>query len=117
MHPEWQFLCFGDTKALPLPNVHSVGWQKPSDLYAYVASFDVGVMPYDCFDEKNLHCAPLKVFDYFLTGLPVVSTPTIPLWEFADLIYFGETAEEFSLAILQPWKNRPAAPNERFGLR
>lgn len=110
MHPEWQFLCFGDTQALPLPSVHSVGWQKPSDLHAYVASFDVGVMPYDCFDEKNLHCAPLKVFDYFLAGLPVVSTPTIPLWEFADLIYFGETAEEFSLAISQALEEPADSP-------
>ena len=56
-------------------------------------SIDVGVMPYDCFEEKNLHCVPLKLFDYFLEGLPVVSTPAISLWEFSDLIYFGDTAE------------------------
>lgn len=60
---------------------------------------DIGMMPYDCFTEKNLHCSPLKVFDYFLAGLPVVSTPTTPLWDFEDLIYFDETEREFSSAI------------------
>jgi len=50
------------------------------------------------------------VFDYFLAGLPVVSTPTIPLWEFADLIYFGETAEEFSLAISQALEEPAHSP-------
>jgi hypothetical protein len=98
-HPEWQFLCFGDTRTLPLPNVHSLSWQKPSELNGYLSSFDAGVMPYDCFNEKNLHCAPLKLLDYFLAGLPVVSTPTIPLWEFKELLYFGDTATEFADAV------------------
>jgi hypothetical protein len=56
-------------------------------------------MPYDCINEKNLHCAPLKLLDYFLAGLPVVSTPTIPLWEFKELLYFGDTATEFADAV------------------
>jgi Glycosyl transferases group 1 len=98
-HPEWQFICFSHVSALPLPNVHSAAWRRPEDLPAYVASFDVGVMPYDCFDEKNLHCVPLKLFDYFLAGLPVVSTPVLSLLEYSDLIYFGDTAVEFARAI------------------
>lgn len=98
-HPDWQFVCFGDTSALPLPNVHGIEWRKPEELPRFVASFDVGVMPYDCFDEKNLHCVPLKLFDYFLAGLPVVSTPVLSLTEFSDLIYFGDTPATFARAI------------------
>jgi glycosyltransferase involved in cell wall biosynthesis len=98
-HPEWQFVCFSDASALPFPNVHSAAWRRPEDLPAYVASFDVGVMPYDCFEEKNLHCVPLKLFDYFLAGLPVVSTDIISLSEYSDLVYFGDTPREFALAI------------------
>jgi hypothetical protein len=110
-HPEWQFLCFGVTNELKsLPNVHSLPWQKPRELSGYVASFDVGLMPYDCFTEKNLHCSPLKLFDYFFAGLPVVSTPVIPLWEFRDLIYFGDTAEEFSCAIRRALEESPQSP-------
>jgi len=98
-NPVWQFVCFGGADALHVENAHDMGWMQPAMLPPYVASFDVGVMPYDCFNEKNLHCTPLKLLDYFLVGIPVVSTPVIPLWEYSDLIYFGETPTEFSHAI------------------
>ena len=42
---------------------------------------------------------PLKVFDYFSIGLPVVSTPIVNLWEFSDTIYFGDDANELCRAI------------------
>ena len=107
-HPEWQFIYFGgDLKA---PNAHDAGWICPADVPAYVASLDVGVMPYDCFDERNLHCSPLKLFDYFLAGLPVVSTPVLSLSEYSDLIYFGETPEEISQAIRVALAEPPTSP-------
>ena len=64
-HPDWNFVCFGDTSSLPLANVHGMEWSKPDELRNYVAGFDVGAMPYDISDTKNLHCVPLKLFDYF----------------------------------------------------
>jgi glycosyltransferase involved in cell wall biosynthesis len=97
--PDWQFVCFGDASNLRLANAHGNKWRRPEDLPAYIAALDVGVMPYDCFEEKNLHCVPLKVLDYFLAGLPVVSTPIISLSEFSDLIYFGDTAADFVHAV------------------
>jgi glycosyltransferase involved in cell wall biosynthesis len=99
--PQWQFICFGDTSSIDLPNAHSIAWRRPDELASFVASFDVGVMPYDCFEEKNLHCVPLKLFDYFAAGLPVVSTPVLSLTEVADLVYLGDTATEFVTAIEQ----------------
>jgi hypothetical protein len=74
-------------------------WSRPEELPRYVAGFDVGVMPYDLFDEKNLHCVPLKLFDYFYAGLPVASTPVLSLPEFGDLIYFGDTPAAFTRAV------------------
>jgi Glycosyl transferases group 1 len=110
-HPEWHFVCFGDTSALPLANVHGIEWKRPEELPRFVASFDVGVMPYDCFDEKNLHCVPLKLFDYFLAGLPVVSTPVLSLTEFSDLIYFGDTPASFARAIESALAEPLTSPN------
>ncbi|MGH9699203.1 MAG: glycosyltransferase family protein [Candidatus Acidiferrales bacterium] len=109
----WHFVCFGDSSALRLPNVHSVPWRPPDELTSFVASFDAGVMPYDCFDEKNLHCVPLKLFEYFAAGLPVVSTPVISLGEFPNLIYFGETATEFTAAIERALAEPPDSPKRR----
>ncbi|MGA7920938.1 MAG: hypothetical protein WCA38_14850 [Candidatus Acidiferrales bacterium] len=74
---------------------------------------DIGMMPYDCFTEKNLHCSPLKVFDYFLAGLSVLSTPTMPLWDFEDLIHFDETEREFSSAIRRALDEPAQSPKRR----
>ena len=109
-NPDWQFVCFGGAALLHLDNAHDMAWTQPTMLPAYVASFDVGVMPYDCFDERNLHCAPLKVLDYFLAGIPVVSTPVIPLWEYSNLIYFGETPTEFSQAVRNALEEPSTSP-------
>lgn len=98
-HPDWHFLHFGDSKCLPLPNVHTVEWRDAANLDDLVASLDVGFMPYNCHSDKDFHCMPLKVFDYFNAGIPVVSTPIVNLWEYSDAIYFGDTAEELATAI------------------
>ncbi len=97
--PDWQFIHFGAAKCLPLPNVHVIAWRAPGKLKDVTANLDVGFMPYDCYSNKNFHCMPLKVFDYFHAGLPVVSTPIVNLWEYSDIIYFGDDAEELSRAV------------------
>jgi hypothetical protein len=97
--PQWHFVHFGDSKCLPLPNVHTIEWRDAADLDNLVASLDVGFMPYDCHSNKDFHCMPLKLFDYFNVGIPVVSTPIINLWEYSDAIYFGDTTEELATAI------------------
>jgi glycosyltransferase involved in cell wall biosynthesis len=109
-HPDWHFVCFGDASSLSLPNVHSSRWRRPQELPAFIAAFDVGVMPYDCFEEKNLHCVPLKALDYFSAGLPVVSSRVISLSEFPNLIYFGDTAAEFAHAIEAALTESPTSP-------
>jgi glycosyltransferase involved in cell wall biosynthesis len=112
-HPDWQFICFGDISSIRLPNVHGVSWCSPDELPLYIASIDAGVMPYDCFEEKNLHCVPLKLFDYFAAGLPVVSTPVISLKEFSDLIYFGDTPESFTRAIERALSEPADSPHRK----
>ena len=97
--PDWHFVHFGDSKCLPLPNVHAIAWRDPGNLESVIASLDVGFMPYNCSSNKDFHCMPLKVFDYFNAGIPVVSTQIVNLWEYSDTIYFGDTAEELTGAV------------------
>ena len=112
-HCEWQFICLGGAEDLRLPNAHNAKWLSPEAIPSFTAALDVGVMPYDCFEEKNLHCVPLKLFDYFLAGLPVVATSVISLWEFSDLIYLGDTSEDFSHAILEALKEPANSPKRK----
>lgn len=97
--PGWHFVHFGERKCLPLTNVHVVRWLDPAQLRNLISQLDVGLMPYDCHSNKNFHCMPLKVFDYFLAGLPVVSTSIVNLWEYSDTIYFGDDSCELIRAI------------------
>jgi glycosyltransferase involved in cell wall biosynthesis len=98
-HPEWHFVSVGSGKVASLPNVHALPRVSPEALWGYAQGFDVGFMPYDCYDGFNLHCVPLKLFEYFALGIPVVSTPIINLWEYKNLVYFGDTAEELARAV------------------
>jgi hypothetical protein len=43
--------------------------------------------------------ATSKAHDYFLSGIPVVSTPVLSVVEFSDIVYIADTAREFVRAI------------------
>jgi hypothetical protein len=98
-HPEWQILTCGPVPGVKRPNLHDVGWIGPAELAAVCHRIDVGFMPYDCGRDFNLHCVPLKLFDYFAAGLPVVSTSLIHLAEYRNLVYLGDTADELAEGI------------------
>jgi glycosyltransferase involved in cell wall biosynthesis len=100
-HPDWQFLSFGLQKSLMLPNEHVLSWRSQSELPGILDALDVGLLPYDCSDPKNLHCVPLKLFDYFARGMPVVSTPIVYLRQYEDIVYLGSTADELAEAIIR----------------
>jgi hypothetical protein len=106
--PEWNFVSFqwrpaelGMRPAVPVPNAHVLPWQGPEGFARCVAGFDVGFMPYDCSNIVLFNGPPLKLWDYFALGLPVVATPLIHLWEYegTGLVYLGETAKELERAV------------------
>jgi len=106
MRPEWHFVSFGAKKWLLLPNEHTLPWCSREELQTVMAGLDVGLMPYDCANPYNLHCVPLKLFDYFALGMPVASTPIVAIQEYGELVYAGGTANELadaiSLALREP---------------
>jgi hypothetical protein len=109
--PEWQFISFGNSKGLNLANEHVLPWRSRGHLAGLLKGLDIGFMPYDCAIPKNLHCVPLKLFDYFACGLPVVSTPIVFLQEHKDLVYLGTTPEELVHAISLALTETVDSPN------
>lgn len=109
-HPEWHFVACGPVAGLTLPNLHNIGWIAPAELPSLADLFDVGLMPYDCSQDMNLHCVPLKLFDYFAAGLPVVSTPIIHSWDCRDLVYLGTTHGELADGIRRALSEAPDDP-------
>ena len=72
---------------------------KNEELGAFLGPDAVGFMPYRLDDMKNLHCVPLKLFDYFAAGMAVVATPITYLAAHTDLVYLGRTEHELKAAI------------------
>jgi glycosyltransferase involved in cell wall biosynthesis len=100
-HPEWQFLSCGEVPGQKRANWHDLGWLSPAEVAQVCRGIDVGLLPYDCQRELYRQCVPLKLFDYFAAGVPVVSTPLVHLDEYEDLVYRGASWEELEDGIRQ----------------
>lgn len=113
-HPEWQMITFGGERSISLPNVHVLPWINWQEIPAVVRSCDVGFMPYERTTQKNLQCVPLKLFDYFAAGLPVVSTPISYVQAMNGLVYVGDSPSSLAMAVRQALAELPnSAVKER----
>lgn len=74
--PEARVLVIGDDRGHPrLPtNVHFLGLKAQSELLAYVARFDVGIIPFVVSDVTHA-VSPLKAYEYLAAGVSVATPP------------------------------------------
>jgi glycosyltransferase involved in cell wall biosynthesis len=79
-------------------NVRYLGVLPYEQVPRYVTSFDVGVVPY-LRNDFNLGADPLKVYEYFAAGLPVVSTRLPAVEERGDLVELADDAISFANAV------------------
>ncbi len=99
-HRGWSFALVGNTHGaelgdLPsLPNVTLVGEVSYAALPSYLAAFDVCAIP---FRRTPLTEAtnPVKIYEYFATGKPVVARRLPELEPFADVVELYDTPETF----------------------
>ena len=105
MHPEWEFIFigpdyFGGSKQLPADqtNCHWLGPVAYSDLPAYANSFDVAILPF-AKGPLSKSTSPLKLFEYFALGKPVVVTPDMDECVAFREVLVGDGAEGFANAI------------------
>jgi glycosyltransferase involved in cell wall biosynthesis len=79
MKPEWQFIMIGpvvkiDPATLPRrSNIHWLGGKSYDRLPAYLAGWNVGIMPF-ALNESTRFISPTKTPEFLAAGLPVVST-------------------------------------------
>lgn len=90
--PEWTFRLLGEVipsiereleqtgrpgdllrRLLALPNVEHLPPRPLADVPAVLADFDVGLVPY-CLNRFTVASSPLKAYEYYAMGIPVVST-------------------------------------------
>jgi UDP-galactopyranose mutase len=79
-HPEWSLVVVGPVVKIAehdLPrraNIHYLGPKSYADLPAYMAGWDVALMPF-AINEATRFISPTKTPEYLAAGCPVVSTP------------------------------------------
>jgi UDP-galactopyranose mutase len=78
--PDWSFVMIGpvvkiDPGLLPrAPNIHWLGQRGYGELPAYMAGWDVALMPF-ALNAATRFISPTKTPEYLAAGCPVVSTP------------------------------------------
>ncbi len=107
LRPGVQFVLVGPVakiaeSELPrCPNLHYAGARAYADLPAYVAGWDVALMPF-ALNESTRFISPTKTPEYLAAGRPVVSTPIADVVrQYGGLaaVHIAATAQEFARAI------------------
>jgi UDP-galactopyranose mutase len=84
--PEWQLVVVGpvtkiDPATLPQrDNLHYLGPKAYDELPAYLAGWDVALMPF-ALNDATRFISPTKTLEYLAAGKPVVSTPVADVVE------------------------------------
>jgi UDP-galactopyranose mutase len=106
--PQWQLVIVGP--AVPKfasedlarePNIHYLGGKTYDELPAYVAGWDVALIPF-ARNRATEFVSPTKTPEYLAAGKPVVSTPirdVVRPWGDEGLVHVAGTPEEFVGAV------------------
>ena len=98
--PDWDFVLIGRIESprilelKSLPNVSLEGEAPYAELPARMSAFDVAVIPFLKM-PLTLATNPLKLYEYFCLGIPIVSTRLPEIELFKDLVYLSDSAQEF----------------------
>ena len=105
--PTWSFVLVGPvglgdhTQAggLPdTPNLHFLGPRAYTSLPAYVAAFDICVIPYQ-INSYTVGVFPLKFWEYLAAGKPVVTTPLPSLSDYYQYVHVAAGPSDFVEAL------------------
>jgi len=116
--PGWQLVLVGpedqdfkNCKLHEILNVIFLGTKEPTQLPAYVKSFDVALNPQIVNPITDINY-PLKIDEYLAMGKPVVATKTTFMKYFEQDTYLASTKEEYLTLIEQALKEN--SPEKEF---
>jgi UDP-galactopyranose mutase len=115
--PDWQLVLIGptakvDPAALPrAANIHYLGAKSYSDLPAYIAGWDVAILPF-ARNAATRFISPTKTPEYLAAGKPVVSTSirdVVRPYGQQGLARIADTVGEFVAAVEAALGDEPIA--------
>jgi UDP-galactopyranose mutase len=100
--PDWQIVMLGPVVKIAhedLPqahNLHYLGMKKYEELPAYLAYFDVAMIPF-AMNEATQYLSPTKTLEYMAAHKPVVSNPINDVIElYGEVVRIAYSPEEFT---------------------
>ncbi len=78
-----------------LPNVVHGQSTTRDNVYSIVKQFDICIIPYNTKFDFNKYCFPMKLFEYFYMGKPVMSTSVKELERYPKFIKIGDSVKEW----------------------
>jgi UDP-galactopyranose mutase len=100
-HPAWSIVLVGpvakiDPAALPrLPNITYTGQRSYDELPAYLAGWDVCLLPF-ARNDATRYISPTKILEYMAAERPIVSTRIADVAEpYGEIAYLADTPEQF----------------------
>jgi glycosyltransferase involved in cell wall biosynthesis len=117
-HPGWKFVLAGrveDQRILKLNehrNVVFAGEVPHSAIAAHLAGWDVATIPF-LVNDLTVAANPIKLYEYFSAGLPVVSSRLPEVELYRDMVYIADTPQEFSAMLDRAVHEDPALRNKR----
>jgi hypothetical protein len=113
--PEYKFTFVGELeinvfgkkdnlleKLSRLQKLPNTVWIKPvakEKIPEIIAGFNICLIPYDIKNKFNKYCYPMKIFEYFYMGKPVISTPIEELKQLSPCVTIVKNADEAKKAI------------------
>jgi len=92
---------------LSLPNVTHGRSANKREIANIISQFDICIIPYDSSLEFNKYSYPLKTFEYFYMGKPVISSPIKELGRFPNFVKIRKSAADWEKTIekllKKPW--------------
>jgi GT2 family glycosyltransferase/glycosyltransferase involved in cell wall biosynthesis len=116
--PQYSFVLIGqvfgrDVSQLEsLSNVYFLGNKQYQEMPQYLREFDVCMIPF-LLNEITEATDPVKLYEYFSQGKPVVATQLSELEQCRDLLYLASDAEDFAEKLDDAIRERDPRLSER----
>jgi glycosyltransferase involved in cell wall biosynthesis len=101
LNPQCRFVLAGRVEFEPIKRLKAIGNVELAGEVPYgrvpglLGEFRVALIPFR-INPLTLMTNPIKMYEYFSCGLPVVSTPLPEAQAMGDLVYIGETPGDFA---------------------
>lgn len=114
-NPQWHFVFWGPVqkdpqdlqfntqqnlqKLISFSNVSHGRSKNRNEIPSIIKQFDICTIPYDTAQDFNKYCYPMKLFEYFYLGKPVISAPIQELARFPKLVTICRTPKQWQVKI------------------